>query len=183
MQQPDDDKLGTVPILPISLGMKASTFINFAKASDCSLVMHAAAAEVKKAKWIWDGLIWREDAVFDRPHSMVLEYHVLAIGMMWGIAWCMLGGRVIYMGRVWHVDEGPSHERSYSKSGLNPPHPSFSFWSSTALCISTRWCPCLSVGSAYICNDSKSAKPRLFLIVSCRQWQCLLTHSTDGHYR
>ena len=31
-----DDKLGTVPILPISLGMKASTFINFAKASDCS---------------------------------------------------------------------------------------------------------------------------------------------------
>ena len=28
--------LGTFPILPISLGMKASTFINFAKAADCS---------------------------------------------------------------------------------------------------------------------------------------------------
>ena len=60
------------------------------------------------------------------------------IGMMWDISWCMLGGRVIYMGRVWHVDEGPSHERSYSKSAK--PTPSLTFWSSDLPVII---CPCL----------------------------------------
>ena len=67
------------------------------------------------------------------------------------------------------------HTREVTQSQPNP-RPSFSFWSSDCCCVSTLWYPCPPKKSAYVCNDSKSAKPRLFL-VSCQR-QCFLTHST-----